>query len=211
MQVLSRSLLRRALPVPPTSSSLLLITRHASSPSSSSPPKPKRILDELIPYKTVSLVDPETQSLLPPAPLIDILSSLDRQKFSIHLVDSTPSGVGIGRILVKKDVYDKEKEKKEKKKAKDKTAQGGAPKEVQLTWQVSKNDLGHKLNKAKELLGKGHRVVIILTRKKDGEAVSEQLKSQVVKDIEGALDGVGKLRAVEKGAGQTRVQFETVP
>ncbi|GAA5870319.1 hypothetical protein JCM3774_004640 [Rhodotorula dairenensis] len=152
----------------------------------------KVVRDEDIPFETVILVDPSTKALLPPATLSSLLGSLDRTRFLIQLADATQEPP-ICRIVDKKEEYAKSRERHAK--AKERVAAGGGvagpPKEVHLTWGTSSHDLEHKLKKGKDLLGKGHRVVVCLSRKKGAPEVSQEVRRQVLKQIEQSLEGHG--------------------
>lgn len=162
------------------------------------------MIDEDIPHRTITLVDPETSSLLPPASLQSILASLDRTRFSILLVDASKD-VPICKILDKKAEWDKKQAKKTSANAssaasptgKPKASAPGPPKEVHLTWGVTPHDLSHKLAKARELLGKGSRVTVVLKDKQGAERPSNETKNRVVADVERSMTGSGK--CVKKG------------
>lgn len=214
-------------PYPLFSPFLQVQVRHASAPTSSSlikkpVPRSTKLIDELIPHPIITLVDPTTSSLLPPSSLKDILISLDRSRFSILLVDPSHSPP-ICRIQDKKADYQKAQAKKVTQK--NAAAEGasttaapptknlaGPPKEVQLTWGVAPNDLVHKLKKAKELLGKGNRVTVVLSNKKGSSEKSDpKSRDEVIKGIRDALEGgeVGaKLRRpVENKGSQVLMEF----
>lgn len=97
----------------------------------------------------------------------------------------------------KKEAYQKAKDKKVKdaERAATQVANaGGEVKEVHLTWGVSEHDLEHKLKKGKELLGKGYRLLVGLSDKKRTVKVSQDVRSQVMKQVEDALEGHGTLK-----------------
>lgn len=207
--------LLRPSPIPSSSSSLLL-ARPASNSSSSSkkPPQKSTILrDEDIPHPLITLVDPSTSSLLPPASLHDILVQLDRTRFSIVLVDSKAE-VPVCRIIDKKAEFERGKARKSKatggegeatqQKAK---APAGPPKEVHLTWGVTPHDLGHKLSKARDFLAKGSRVVVVLKDKKGVEKVGKGVQQSVVGNVGEALKGSGRLVREQGKGGEWRVEF----
>lgn len=152
----------------------------------------KVVRDEEIPFKTVILVDPTSKALLPPAFLSELLGSLDRSRFLIQLADSTQDPP-ICRIVDKKEEYAKSRERQQK--AKDRVSAGGGvagpPKEVHLTWGTSSHDLEHKLKKGRDLLAKGNRVAVCLSRKKGAPDVSQEVRKQVLQQIEQSLDGHG--------------------
>ncbi|GAA5943158.1 Aim23p [Sporobolomyces koalae] len=152
--------------------------------------------DEDIPHSTIVLVDPATKSLLPPSTLSSLLAALDRTRYAIQLVDPA-SEPPICRILDKKEAYQKARDKKAKdaERAANQVANaGGELKEVHLTWGVSEHDLEHKLKKGRELLAKGNRLLIGLSDKKRAVKVSQEVRAQVVKQVEEALSGYGTLK-----------------
>ena len=184
---------------------MLLSTRFASStPIPTRVSRSSQIKDELIPHKTITLVDPATNALLPAAQLADILIALDRTRFSILLVDPAHDPP-LCKILDKKAAYTKAVEKKEKDSAAAAAAAaaggpltgaaaGGPAKEVHITWGVTSHDLSHKLGKAKELLGKGHRLTVVINDKKGVAAVAPRARAEVIKGVENALAEVAKLK-----------------
>lgn len=179
--------------------------------------KDSRLFDEAIPHRTISLVDPETSSLLPPAKLSSILASLDRTRFSILLVDPSKP-VPICKILDKKAEWDKKQAAKKQSspgddkagKSKSKSTASAPPKEVHLTWGVTAHDLSHKLSKARELLSKGSKVTVILKDKKGAERVSSAVKDQVMGDVESSLGGSGKCLKKGQRGGLWSLEFVAV-
>ncbi|GAA5881947.1 hypothetical protein JCM16303_003479 [Sporobolomyces ruberrimus] len=184
---------------PLISSRTFYISRvHAKSPTPSKPvQKGSKVLrDEDIPHRTVVLVDPATKSLLPPSTLSSLLAALDRDRYAIQLVDPA-NDPPICKILDKKEAYQKAKDKKAKdaERAATQVANaGGELKEVHLTWVVSEHDLEHKLKKGRELLAKGNRLLVGLSDKKRAVKVSHDVRSQVMKQVQQALEGHGVLK-----------------
>jgi translation initiation factor IF-3 len=203
------------------SPSLLNLSRRASTaPPKKALNKSTQLKDEDIPHRIITLVDPASSSLLPPAALTDILLSLDRTRFSILLVDPAHDPP-ICKILDKKALYTAAKNKAVAKKLAASTAPSpssptaappkapaGPPKEVHLTWGVTAHDLGHKLAKAKEFLAKGARVTVVLKDKKGAEAVGQQERKEVLEGVERALEGIGKLKKKpENKGGMVMMEF----
>lgn len=207
----------RSSPIASSSSSLLL-ARPASTSSSSNKKAPQKspiLRDEDIPHPLITLVDPSTSSLLPPASLQDILVQLDRTRFSIALVDSKAE-VPVCRIVDKKAEFERARAKKSSNKATTSDADApqpkakapaGPPKEVHLTWGVTPHDLGHKLSKARDFLAKGSRVVVVLKDKKGVEKVGKGQQQTVVGNVVEAVKGSGKLVREQGKGGEWRVEF----
>lgn len=151
--------------------------------------------DELIPHPLVTLVDPHTNTLSPPTSLTKILSTMNRNQFSLLLVDPRHDPP-ICKFIDKKLTYAKAQAKRLAAKSIDSTKSNpsGPPREVKLTWGVAPNDLIHKLSKAKELLGKGSRVSVVISNKSGGgEEMGGKEREKVVEGVKGALEGFGKL------------------
>ncbi|GAA6039853.1 hypothetical protein JCM8097_006763 [Rhodosporidiobolus ruineniae] len=170
--------------------------------------------DEDIPHRTVILVDPTTKALLPPSTVSSLLASLDRTRFSIQLADAS-ADPPICRLVDKKAEYDKAREKKDKDKERAKQPNSVAnqpPREVHFTWGVSAHDLEHKLKKGREFLEKGGRVQVHLADKK-GTTVrpNQEVKQQVIRQVEQALEGIGALQGKPSVKhGQTILEFKPV-
>jgi translation initiation factor IF-3 len=179
----------------------------------STPIRSKQLIDEAIPHKLVCLVDPATGGLLPSSPLQNLLHTLDRTRFTIHLVDPSHDPP-ICRIIDKKEQYTKQQAKKALN-ASGLTSSGAIkgssapPREVQLTWGVSSHDLGHKLNKAKELLQKGFRVQVIISPKKGADSIDAKGKARVIESVKLAIDEFGILAKPTENKGvQVILEFK---
>lgn len=206
----------------------------APSPSkpvtkSSAPPR-----DEEIPHRLISLVDPISKALLPPALLRDLLNSLDRKRYFIIMVDPTKTPP-VCKIMDKKEEFAKKRtpravpttpitasgENNSTTTSSSSStptptpaapiikAQSGPPKEVHLTWGVTAHDLGHKLAKAKEMLGKGHRLIVVMNNKKGAEVLDARGRAAVIENVAAVLEGHGKLAkpALNKGP-QVMMEFK---
>ncbi|OXG81137.1 hypothetical protein C348_03498 [Cryptococcus neoformans Gb118] len=167
----------RLIPIP--------ITLILARPASSGPPRsrqtqpaahPLSYRDSSIPHSVVRLIGPE--GLLPPQRLSSILSTYSTSTHTLTLVS------------VDAEERDREKEKEEKSKVKRKISM--EEKEVQVSWQSAKGDLGHKLEMAKGILEKGDRVQVVFANRRRAEAVNERQKEEIVAMFEGTLEEVGK-------------------
>ncbi|OXB37090.1 hypothetical protein J007_03196 [Cryptococcus neoformans] len=174
LQAIPRS---RLIPIP--------ITPILARPASSGPPRsrqtqpaahPLSYRDSSIPHSIVRLIGPE--SLLPPQRLSSILSTYSTSTHTLTLVS------------VDAEERDREKEKEEKSKVKRKISM--EEKEVQVSWQSAKGDLGHKLEMAKGILEKGDRVQVVFANRRRAEPVNERQKEEIVAMFEGTLEEVGK-------------------
>ncbi|OXG82089.1 hypothetical protein C349_03393 [Cryptococcus neoformans var. grubii Br795] len=167
----------RLIPIP--------ITPILARPASSGPPRsrqtqpaahPLSYHDSSIPHSVVRLIGPE--GLHPPQRLSSILSTYSTSTHTLTLVS------------VDAEERDREKEKEEKSKVKRKISM--EEKEVQVSWQSAKGDLGHKLEMAKGILEKGDRVQVVFANRRRAEPVNERQKEEIVAMFEGTLEEVGK-------------------
>lgn len=164
--------------------------------------------DEAIPHSIITVVDSVTNTLLPPISLSSFLSGLDRSRYSLLLVDGNHEPV-ICKVIDKKAEYAKAQAKKVAGKAGVMSLEGGVrvkavagpPKEIQLSFAVQSNDLGHKLTKAKDLLAKGNRLTIILAHKKGQDIITKQNRAALIQNIIDQLSSNAKLikTPIDKG------------
>ncbi|UOH82300.1 hypothetical protein LQV05_004997 [Cryptococcus neoformans] len=185
LQAIPRS---RLIPIP--------ITPILARPASSGPPRsrqtqpaahPLSYRDSSIPHSIVRLIGPE--SLLPPQRLSSILSTYSTSTHTLTLV-SVDGEYPVVKLVSKAEERDREKEKEEKSKVKRKISM--EEKEVQVSWQSAKGDLGHKLEMAKGILEKGDRVQVVFANRRRAEPVNERQKEEIVAMFEGTLEEVGK-------------------
>ncbi|EAL20718.1 hypothetical protein CNBE0830 [Cryptococcus deneoformans B-3501A] len=144
-----------------------------SRPASSGPPRPRQTQpaahplsyrDSSIPHSVVRLIGPE--GLLPPQRLSSILSTYSTSTHTLALV-SVDGEYPVVKLVSKAEERDREKEKEEKSKVKRKISM--EEKEVQVSWQSAKGDLGHKLEMAKGILEKGDRVQVVFANRRRAE------------------------------------------
>lgn len=65
-------------------------------------------------------------------------------------------------------------------------------KTLELNWAIDKGDLGHRLERMREFLGKGYKVEVVLVKKrgKSKPASQEQMEG-LVKGVRGAIEEGG--------------------
>lgn len=174
------------IPVKPT------LARPASSgPSRTRPSQPAAhplsYCDSSIPHPVVRLIGPD--GLLPPQRLSSIPPTYSTSTHTLTLV-SVDGEYPVVKLVNKAEERDREKEKEEKSKVKRKISM--EEKEVQVSWQSAKGDLGHKLEMAKGILEKGDRVQVVFANRRRAEPIHERQKDEIVALFEGTLEEVGK-------------------
>ena len=164
----------------------------------STKPAPKAELrDEGIRAPLVRLVDPAIGQLNCPYTPRDIVAKIDRKEFYLLQVAAgapaapqktewTLDELPICRLVSKREEYQKQRDAKKAKSTQ------GPPKDVQLTWNVSSNDLAHKLSKARRELERGTKVRVLIVSKKGTRRVlpgseEEERRTQLVHDLQEEL------------------------
>jgi len=147
----------------------------------------KRMTDDEIPFNFVRLVDPESGSLRPLAPLAPILDSIDRKTHHVELVVDAPDP--IVKIVNKREAREKYKELRKRAQA---AARAQVRKEIQVTWGVAAGDLAHKLEKVRHELMGGKKVDLIFASKKGQVVPTEKEMDARLKGVLETLADVGK-------------------
>ncbi|SHO78563.1 Uncharacterized protein MSYG_2910 [Malassezia sympodialis ATCC 42132] len=130
-----------------------------------------KLRDEDIRAPLVRLVDPASGQLQGPFQPSDILAKIDRKAYALLQVTEAPaeardraewhiSELPICRLISKRQAYQKEREKKKA------PPRAAPPKVLQLSWNVTENDLTHKVARARKDLERGARLRTVIVSKK---------------------------------------------
>ena len=147
-------------------------------------------LDEDISSYQVSIVDSEG-SLKEPEALLKILHSIDRDKFFVVQVSPQEApGIPVCKIVEKHAFRKAERAKSKAAKNPQATA-----KQLELSWGIGPNDLGHRLNKMQQFLKEGKRVEILVSPRKktrsftkdEAQVVVQRIRNRIAR-IEGAKE-----------------------
>jgi translation initiation factor IF-3 len=148
----------------------------------------QRKRDEGIHSQEVCLVQPNGK-LGRPQSLSWVLSRIDRKAEFVEQYDEV-DGIPVCKIINKKEAREAAKSRKKQKQP------AAVTKYLELNWAIDHNDLAHRLGKLKEFLERGHRVEVLLLKKKkrmrdataeEGKQTLESL-SKYVKGVEGAKE-----------------------
>jgi translation initiation factor IF-3 len=175
------------------------------------PPMKSRLpRDDEIRSWTVILVN-EEGTLDDPRSKLDILESIDRTKESlVVVVPGEPGTPPICKIMNKKTMREGEKAR-----AKAARGSGVTTKTIELNWAIDKGDLGHRIEKMKQFLGKGFKVEIVLAGKRKGKQAKAEEAEALVKRIREAVvevDGGREVKPMEgKLLGTATMFFEGKP
>jgi len=185
------------------------------------PDRPLR--DEEITALKVYMVRPSDQRLSEPIPTYQVLESRERDEKgrpTQFLQEVAGLNVEQRRFYPICRMFDK-KAAREHALAKRKEGKGKkfVTKQLECSWTMSDNDLGHRSGRLKEFLEKGWRVEILFGTKRKGwmgrRAASAEEISSVLSKIRatvGEVDGAKELRKMQgKEGGEAMLTFEGNP
>lgn len=146
----------------------------------------KEIANEGIPFKTVQVVDPETNTLSPPTPLAQLLDAISskRHKLSYVLV-SKPGEDPVVKLLNLREEAARLKTLKTSASPskKNRMLSETECKIVQVTWSTEAADLRHKVDQAKAELQKRQPVRIMLAPKRRVRLPPEPMRREMTHEI----------------------------
>lgn len=138
-------------------------------------------------------------NLDPPRSTSDILQSIDRTKYSlVTIVAGEPGVPPICKIVSMKDEYRAAKARQKQPKN-----PGATTKEIELNWAIDENDLGHRMDRVKEFLGKGYKVEILLAKKRKGKGATLARALEVVQRIRDTIASVEGAKESKPMEGKT--------
>lgn len=141
------------------------------------------VLDEDIPTRDVQIKDHETNKLKPPQSLISILSTLDRKSQCVRALATPPNAPTIVEVIQKTELLDRLKNKEILALENARALRAKKPKQIEINWALSSNDLQMKLKQLREFLDKGKRVDILLASRKRQRRATFDEAQNVVNEI----------------------------
>lgn len=151
------------------------------------PAKSRLPRDEEITAYAISVVAADGK-LQAPRRTREVLASIDRKTHMLVMV--VPAEAGAPPLC---KIVDKKKEWAAAK-ARKKQQSGGGPvptKTVELNWAIEQGDLTHRLGRVREFLEKGHKVEIVLAKKRKGRLATEEEARAVLTKVKEAVEEVG--------------------
>jgi len=135
------------------------------------------------------------------------MSSINKEKERIELILSDPEPVV--RIISKEEL--KELYRQDKAHAKARLVHQVQPKQIQMTWGIGREDLERKLEKARQEMGRGVPVDIVLAKKKGMPPLTPQEKQVKMDEIAGMLkeDGKEDIRSRSMGSHLSVMHFRS--
>jgi translation initiation factor IF-3 len=132
-----------------------------------------------------------------PRSTADILSSIDRKKFSLCVVVPGEPGVPpICKIMSKERMREAEKARQKA----ERNSKGGMAKTIELNWAIDRHDLGHRMDKLKGFLEKGCKVDVVCAKKRRGKtALPEEAQRLLarIREVCGSVEGSREFKPME--------------
>lgn len=182
------------------------------------PDRPPR--DEEIKAYRIYLVNPETGKLSEPVSLLDVLNSRfkdEKGRPTQFLQEVAPASRDEDRAYpICKMFYKKRAREVELAQRKTQKENKKQTKQLEISWTVSDNDLGHRLGRLKEFLEKGWKVEIVFGAMRKGwmgrRKATEDDVSRVLERINsavGEVEGAKEWKPIQgQVGGQAMLSFE---
>lgn len=154
--------------------------------------------DEQIATNTVRLKTGEELGL--PQNLQRLLRNLDRRTHTIvQLAKPDEDNIAIVQVYEKTELLKQVREREERVKQQLLAAKERKPKQIELNWAISENDLELKLKQLEAFLAKGKKVEILLASKKKQRKASMEEGTAVIKKVRQKIRDIGakEVKALE--------------
>jgi len=107
----------------------------------------------------------------------------EEELYLVQVGQLKENNVAVCKIMERKVLILQRLEKAKQDKEKAKQARASAPKEIEVNWGVSENDLMSKLRHMEEFLAKGKKVVIMVASKRKSKKASPDEAQKVLDTI----------------------------
>lgn len=141
------------------------------------------VLDEDIPTRQVTVRNNETGKLNPPQTLISLLSTIDRDKLVVRALATPEDGPAVVEITTKSGLTERLKNKEIAAMESARATRAKKPKQIEVNWAMSSNDLQMKLRQLREFVDKGKKVEILLASRKRQRKATPEEAAVVVDEI----------------------------
>lgn len=118
-----------------------------------------------------------------------LLERLGKDEALVMVGEGEEGGPPICKIINRKEQAAAAREKK--KQARSNKDPSKTSKAIELNWAIERGDLGHRMDRLKEFLGKGYKVDILLQKKRKGKPVGLDEAQQLVDTVKQAVEDVG--------------------
>lgn len=154
-------------------------------------------MNQDIPAKQVQLKDPNTGKLLEPQALSLLLRSIDRNVEVIRALATPPDQPAIVEITTREALLDRLKQKEAQAASVEKIKRDSKPKQIELNWAISGNDLELKMKQLRQFVEKGKKVEILLAAKKRQRKATPEEANSVVQEIRKTIEEIEGCRELK--------------
>ncbi len=161
-------------------------------------------LNEDIPASQVQLKDPETGKLLDPQPLFFLLRSINREVEVVRALATPPGQPAIVEVTTREALVERLKQKEIQAANIEKVKRDSKPKQIELNWAISGNDLDLKMKQIRQFVEKGKKVEILLAAKKRQRKATPDEAANVVQEIQktiSEIEGCRELKPMDGNIG----------
>ncbi|KAK5080156.1 hypothetical protein LTR24_008659 [Lithohypha guttulata] len=146
-------------------------------------------LDEDIPAQHVQLRDSEGK-LLEAQSMFSLLRSINRDTEVIRALATPPGKPAVVEVTTKEILLDRLKQKQLQAASVEKVKRDSKPKQIELNWAISGNDLDMKMKQLRQFVEKGKKVEILLAAKKRQRKATPEEANTVVEEIRKTMDEI---------------------
>lgn len=141
------------------------------------------VLDEDIPTRQVLVRNKETGKLDPPQTLIAVLSTIDRDTQVVRALATPEDGPAVVEVVAKSALTERLKNKEIAAMESARATRAKKPKQIEVNWAMSSNDLQMKLRQLRDFVDKGKRVEVLLASRKRQRKATQEEAELVVDEI----------------------------
>lgn len=167
-------------------------------------------LDEKIESPQIRLKQPDG-ILSEPQYLFRVLESIDRSThFVMQLGQPSEGEAAIARIVTRADLVQKINDREAKQRNSKKAEKEKRPKQLELNWAISENDLALKMKQMEEFLKKGKKVQLLLASKRHQRRASPEEAEKLLKTVRERMTELGAIETAPMEGGILRQAILTV-
>lgn len=133
-----------------------------------------------------------------PTSLYRLLSSIDRSsQYVLQISNAVDGQIPIVQIVTRADLVKRINRQEDQLRHHKRTAKASKPKQLELNWAISTNDLQLKMKQMQDFLAKGKKVEILFANKRHQRKASPEEAEALLKMVREKIDEVGATEAAE--------------
>ncbi len=168
-------------------------------------------LDEQIDTPEVRVKSDDGGGLSEPRDLFQVLDSIDRS--TQHVLQLSKPGeheYAVVRVVQRKDLIKQIRDKEDAARQAKMAQKEKKPKQIELNWAISSNDLQLKLKQMEDFLRKGKKVELMLAAKRHQRKASIEEAEALMRTIKDKLNEIGAIEVAPMEGGLLKQALMTV-